>query len=90
MVMILGSNLPDNIIARLGFDSDYFLVALVAWVITALIAHRESTLIVLVVFMAIGANLPLETAEHLNLNRDILFAGLVAIIVIPFIARHIE
>lgn len=86
MLLVLGSNLPDNLIARLGFDSGYFLAALVAWVITALIAHRKLALITLVVFIAIGANLPLETAEHLHLNRDVLFAGLVAIIVIPFVA----
>jgi len=90
MVLVLGSNLPDNIVARLGFDSGYFLAALTAWVITALIAHRGLALIVLVIFMAIGANLPLETAEHLHLNRDVLFAGLVAIIVMPFVARYID
>jgi hypothetical protein len=83
-------NLPDSMIARLGFDANYMLAALAAIAITGLIVHRRMLLVILVLMCTIGANLPDRIVSSLGLNRDILFATLIALIVVPFIAGKIE
>lgn len=83
--MSIGVNLPDNMIARLGFQPDYLKVALAAWIITGLVVYRQLALIVLVVALCIGANLPVPLAEQFNINRDYMLAALVAIVILPWV-----
>lgn len=87
--MSIAVNLPDSMIARLGFDANYLLAALVAMTIAALSIHRRMLLVLLLVACSIGANLPQETATYLGLDRDVLFATLIALVVVPFLTGKI-
>ena len=83
-------NMPDSMIARLGFDANYLFAALAAIVIAGLSVHRSMFLVVLILTCTIGANLPESVADHIGLDRDILFATLIALVIVPFIAGKIE
>ncbi len=83
-------NMPDGMIARMGFDANYLFAALAAVAITGLIVHRRLFLVVLVMISTVGANLPVGITDQLGLDRDILVATLVALVVIPFVAGKIE
>jgi hypothetical protein len=83
-------NLPDSMIARLGFDANYLLAALAAIAIAGLIVHRGLLLILMVLACAIGANLPEGIVNYIGMDRDVLFATLIALILVPFIAGKVE
>lgn len=85
LVMAIGVNMPENMISRLGVNSNYLLVALVAVAITALIVHRRIVLIITVVMLAIGANIPEAYIAQFGIDRDYLIAGLVALVIAPLV-----
>ena len=86
----LAVNLPDSMIARLGFDAGYLLAALVAMALAGLLVHRRMLLVLLILACTIGANLPEEMSDYLGLDRDILFATLLALVIVPFIAGKVD
>lgn len=83
-------NMPDNVIARLGFDPDYLMITLVTVVITGLIAHRRLLLIVLVILLSLGANMPQDFMLNFGIERDYLFATLIAIVLTPLLANWLD
>jgi len=83
-------NLEGNIIARLGFEPTYLIMALVAVVMTGLVMHRNLALVVLVLFLSIGANMPDGFMLNFGIDRDILTGILGAIILVPFIAKIVD
>jgi len=85
LLMIIGVNIPGIMLARLGIDASYLLVALIAWVITGLIIHRRLALIVVVIMLAVGANLPTAIADHMGIDRDYLTATLVVVVLAPYV-----
>lgn len=82
ILMTIGINLPDGMLANLGLDPDWLMAALAAWLLTALVIHRRMALIVLVVFMSLMVNLPVD----LGIDKDVLLGAMVAVLVTPFIA----
>jgi hypothetical protein len=86
LLMTIGVNLPEGMIARLGMDANWLKAALAAWIFTALVIHRGMALIVLVIFMSLMANLPVD----IGIDKDILLGGMVAVAVTPYLARWIE
>ena len=80
-------NLPDSMIARLGFDPDYLMAALVAVAITGLTLHRRMLLVVLVVFCSIAANLPAEVVHGWGLDKDYIIATLAVLVLLPVGAK---
>lgn len=90
MVMTVAINLEDNFIARLGFDSNYLVITLVAVVFTGLLAYRDLMLIVLVLFLSIGANMPEEFMQNLHIDRDYLTGVLIAIVIVPIIGKVLD
>ena len=83
-------NLPEGMLASLGFHPTYLLGTLVAVAITGLVFQRRLALIVLVILTTIGANLPPEVAAHFGVDRDILTAALAAIVLAPLALRFFE
>ena len=73
-------NMPDNVIARLGFDPDYLKITLVTVVITGLLAHRKLLMVVLIVFLSLGANMPEDFMLNFGIDRDYIFGTLVAVL----------
>lgn len=90
LMMTIGVNMPDDMISRLGVDPHFLLIALVAWVITGLIAHRRLALIVLVIGATLGANLPGDIASSLFIDRDHLTATLVALVITPYAVKLLD
>jgi|TARA_Y100000310_G_scaffold344735_1_gene459151 hypothetical protein len=86
-LLSIAVNLEDNVIARLGFDANYLMMALVAVVFTGLLAHQSVLLIVLVLFLSIGANMPADFMLNFGIDRDYFTGVLVAIVIVPLIAR---
>ena len=86
VLMTIGVNLPEGVIARLGMDPNWLKAALAAWIITALVSHRRMALIVLVIFMSLIVNLPVDV----GVDKDILLGSLVAVVVTPYLAKWVE
>lgn len=76
-------NLPDSVIARVGFDPDYLMAALVAIAITGLTMHRRMFLVVLVVFCSVAANLPADLISSWGLDKDYIIATLIVLVLLP-------
>ena len=83
-------NLQDNMIARMGFDSTYLMMTLIAVIFTGLLVHRSSMLIILVLFLSIGANMPGDFMLSLGINRDYLAWALAAVIIAPAMGRFFD
>lgn len=86
-LLTIAINLEDNVLARLGFDANYLMMALVAVVFTGLLAHRSVLLIILVLFLSIGANMPVGFMLNFGIDRDYLTGVLVAVVIAPLLAR---
>ena len=90
LFMTIAVNLPDSVIARLGFEPNYLLAAMVAVVLAGLVQHRHLLSILLVVALSWGANLPADLAEHWSMDPDIFLAGLIAVVLTPMVAKTFE
>jgi hypothetical protein len=88
--MIIGANLSNGMMNRLGLDQDILLMALIAFVIAGLTSHRNIALTLLVVVTTFGANVSEETARSIGYNPDYLLAGLVVLVVLPFCCKLLE
>ena len=86
MLMTIGVNLPEGMIARVGMDPNWLKAALAAWILTALVIHRRLALIVLVVLMSLLINAPFD----IGIDKDILLAGLVAVVLTPYLASWLR
>jgi hypothetical protein len=87
LTLCIGANMRDGFLTRLGFDADIMLAALCALAITALLVHRQMTLIILVVGVTIAANVPEEYAASIGYDPDIMLAALVALLIVPVLKR---
>ena len=86
MLMTIGVNIPEGMIARLGLDPNWLKAALAAWILTALVIHRRMALIVVVVLMSLLVNAPFD----IGINKDILLAGLVGVVLTPYVASWLR
>ncbi len=85
-LLTIAVNLEDNVLARLGFDANYLMMALVTVVFTGLLAHRSVLLIVLVLFLSVGANMPEGFMLSFGIDRDYLTGVLVAVVMLPLLS----
>lgn len=90
ILLAVGINMPDNMLARYGVNANFLTIALAAIALTGMIAYRRIGLIFVMMLCLVGANLPEAVAADLNINRDYLLATLIALVIIPFVQRHIE
>lgn len=90
VLLAIGANMPDNMIARIGVDSTVLTVILAAIALTGVIAYRNLALVVAMVLLVIGANMPDGFMAGINLDRDVMLATLIALILAPFLQRHLE
>lgn len=89
LLLVIGANLSDGFLARIGLNADIMLVALGVFVIAGLIANQNLAFIVIVCLIAVAANLPEETARSIGYDSDLMFGLLVGLVLIPFLSRHI-
>ncbi len=89
LLMVVGANLSDGFLARVGIDPGILTAALVALVITGLVYHRRLALIVLVVIMTVAANTPGQFAMSIGYDPDFILAALLGLVFTPFIYSRI-
>ena len=90
ITLAIGVNMPDNILARYGFESSALTVALAAVALTGMIAYRKLSLVFIMILLVVAANLPEGALFGFDIDRDVLLATLVALILIPFVQRQLE
>jgi hypothetical protein len=91
LILVLGANVPENMISRLGFSHAGILSGLTAFVIAGLLMHRRMALVVIVTGLAALVNIPsLEQVIPFGLDRDILTASLIAIVIAPMVAKYFD
>ena len=90
LVMAIGVNVEDNVMARLRIDQNFLRIGLIAIVVTGLIMHRHLALIVLVVFLSVGANMPADFMLNFGIDRDFFVGVLVAIVLLPVVTSTLN
>ena len=90
LVVILGDNLEDNMIARLGITASYGYAAGAALIGTALIAGRNIFIIAAIVMFSISANMPADFSLNFGFDRDYYADLMMAIVLQPFLVRVLE
>lgn len=90
LAVTLGTNLEDNIIARLGLTANYGYVIGAALIGTALIAGRNTFIIAAIVVISLNANMPMDFVLNFGFDRDYYAGLLVAILFLPFFVRVLE
>lgn len=87
LFLTIAINLPHGMVARMGFDADILIAALIAVVLTGLLRHRQLFLVILVVFCVIAANMPEELMMQWGIDPDYFLGILVALVILPIGAR---
>lgn len=89
-LMVIGVNIQDGFLGRLGVDTNILMVALVAVVVAGFMQFHNLGLTILIIILAIAANLPAESAASIGYDPDYVLAALVALVVVPFIAKQLS
>lgn len=90
VMLAVGINMPDNMLARYGLESSFLTVALAAVALTGMIAYRNLGLVFAMLLLVVGANLPEGALFGYQVDREVVLATLIALIVIPFVQRQLE
>jgi len=80
-------NLPQSLLAQLGFDPTYLMAALVAVAIAGMVLERKAALVILVLGLCILANLPEAVTAGFGISRDWIIAALVGLVVVPLLTK---
>ena len=87
LFLTIAINLPHGMIARLGFDADVLIAALIAVVLTGLVRHRQLFLVILVLFCALMVNVPEEMIREWGIDPDYFLGILAALVILPIGAK---
>ena len=90
LAVTLGTNVEDNIIARLGLTANYGSVVGAALIGTALIANRNIFIIAAIVIFSLNANMPTDFIMNFGFDRDFYAGLMLAIVFQPFLVRVLE
>lgn len=90
LFLVVGMTLAKETVARLGLETNYLLIALVALLFTALLAHRSLMLVLLVVGLCVVINLPPEMLGGFVIDQDMMIAALIAVIILPVVYRLVN
>ncbi len=83
LLVSLGANMPDGVIARLGLEPNYLIALGICAVFTWLCVGRHTALLVGVAGLSIGANLTAASATSMGIDRDVLAALMIALVILP-------
>ncbi|MGB4246328.1 MAG: hypothetical protein WBJ75_01320 [Pseudohongiellaceae bacterium] len=87
LFLTIGVTVAREALARFGLETNYLLIALVALVFTALLAHRSLMLVVLVLSLCVVINLPPEMLGGLVIDQDFLIAALIGVVILPMVHK---
>ncbi|MDO8272886.1 MAG: hypothetical protein Q7U82_13380 [Gammaproteobacteria bacterium] len=83
----IGITLAREAVTRVGLETNYLLIALVALLFTALLAHRSFMLVLLIIGLCVVINLPPEMLGGVVVDQDIMIAALISVIILPAVHR---
>lgn len=83
LFLMIAINLPHGMFARMGFEGDYLMAALIAMVLALLVRNRHLYLIVLVVLCTLAANLPDAIYADWLIDPDYFLGILLALVILP-------
>ncbi|MFN3239760.1 MAG: hypothetical protein ACE37D_22280 [Pseudomonadales bacterium] len=83
----LATNMDDNLLARLGMDSNFAYVLGFAALFSVLLSERNAFIVAAVVMFSLNANMPIDFSLNLGVDRDY-YAGLMfALLLQPVMVR---
>ena len=85
--LCIGLVLARELLSRFGLESNYLMIAVLAVLLTALLAGRSLVLIGMVMVLGVVLNLPADTLGTLVIDQDLLLAALIGVIVLPVVHR---
>jgi hypothetical protein len=83
-------NTTGNVIARLGFESAYWIAGLIALAVAGLIRDQGPVMIILVLFTGLVANMPQEFILNFGIDRDYFFGAFVGLVLTPTVVNSLE
>lgn len=87
LFLTIGVTVARETLSRFGLEANYLMIALVALVFTALLAHRSLMLVILVVLLCVVINLPPEMLGGFTIDQDFLVAVLIAVVILPMVHK---
>lgn len=88
LTVIIGANMREGIIGRIGFEPNILLATLIALVIAGLVVHRRILFVVIVIGLVIAANMPTSYALAIGYDPDYMLAALIALVLTPLVASR--
>jgi len=85
--LCIGMVLAREMLSRFGMESNYLMIAVLAVLLTALLAGRSLLLMGMVLMLSIVLNLPPDTLGPIALDQDLLLAALIGVITLPVVHR---
>lgn len=85
--LCIGLVLARELLSRFGLESNYLMIALLAVLLTALLAGRSMVLMGMVLVLSVVLNLPADTLGTLVIDQDLLLAALIGVIILPVVHR---
>lgn len=85
--LCIGLVLAREVLSRFGLESNYLLIAVLAVLLTALLAGRSLLLMGMVLVLSVVLNLPADTLGTLVIDQDLLLAALIGVIILPVVHR---
>ena len=85
--LCIGLVLARELLSRFGLESNYLMIAVLAVLLTALLAGRSLVLIGMVMVLGVVLNLPADTLGTLVIDQDLLLAALIGVIILPVVHR---
>ena len=85
--LCIGLVLARELLSRFGLESNYLMIAVLAVLLTALLAGRSLVLMGMVMVLGVVLNLPADTLGTLVIDQDLLLAALIGVIVLPVVHR---
>jgi len=83
----IGLVLAREMLSRFGMESNYLMVAVLALVLTALLAGRSLVLMGVVLVLSVALNIPADAPGAFALDQDLLLAALIGVIILPVVHR---
>ncbi len=88
--IILGMNLDDNLIARLGLAGNFSLIFFSAVLFTLFMIGRNIYMVAAVIGLCLVANMPADFSLNFGYDRDYYAGLMVALLFQPVFARLLD
>ena len=89
LFLTAGITVARELLMRVGFNTNFLLIALIALVVTGLLMYQNLLFVVLIIFMTAALYLPEEFLQQIYIDQDIILGSLIALIVLPTVYQAI-